>query len=115
MTTTDTHRNIRQRVLELIEESGISDRQISQLATGNTHAIRNIRRSPSPRLHTLEAACRVLGCRLEIVPFDGPEQPAPAIQRQPGWSRRLREEIRGDLVEIFAHADKGGSRSNGAE
>lgn len=115
MTTTDSHRNIRQRVLDLIENSGISDRQLSRLATGNTYAIRNIRRSSSPRLLTIEAVCRILGCRLEIVPFDGPEQPALAIQRRPEWSRRLREEIRRDLVEILGHAGKGGFQSKGAE
>ena len=115
MTTTDSHRNIRQRLLDLIADSGISDRQLSRTATGKTFAIRNIRRNSSPRLDTLEAIFRVLGFRLEIVPLDEPEQATPVIEKRPEWSRSLREEIRRDLVEILGGADKGGSLSNRAE
>ena len=118
MTTTHSHRNIRQHLCDLIEDSGISDRKLSRLATGNTYAVRNIRRGYIPRLDTIEAVCRILGYRLEIVPLDEPEQAtngAPAVESRPEWSRSLREEIRQDLVEILWRAEKGDSRSNGAE
>ena len=65
-------RGLRQRLLELIGSSGVSDRKLSLLATGSTDTVRNMRRGSSPRLDSLEALCRVLGFRLEMVPLDEP-------------------------------------------
>ena len=109
MTTSDSRMGFRQRLLALIDRSGVSDRRLSLLATGSTDAVRHMRGGSWPRLDTLEALCRVLGVRLEIVPLDEPGQApdgAPAIERRPEWSRRLREEIRRDLIEILSRADK---------
>ena len=105
MTASDSRTSFRQRLLELIDRSGVSDRRLSMLATGSADTVRNMRRGSSPRLDSLEALCRVLGFRLEMVPLDEPGQAteeAPAVEKRPEWSRRLREEIRRGLVEMLA-------------
>ena len=110
MSDGDSITGLRQRLLELIGSSGVSDRQLSLLATGSADTVRNMRRGSSPRLDSLEALCRVLGFRLEMVPLDEPAQlpeGAPPIEKRPEWSRRLREEIRRDLVEVLGRGDKG--------
>ena len=115
MSASDSNRGFRQRLLELIDHSGVSDRRLSLLATGSSDTVRNLRRGSSPRLDSLDALCRILGFRLEMAPLDEPGQPpegAPAIERRPEWSRRLREEIRQDLVEILARSGKAGPGSN---
>ena len=110
MSASGSDADLRQRLLELIGSSGVSDRQLSLLATGSADTVRNMRRGSSPRLDSLEALCRVLGFRLEMVPLDQPGQPArgsPALEKRPEWSRRLREEIRQDLIKILSGAGKG--------
>ena len=50
-----------------------------------------------------------------MAPLDAPTQPpeeTPAVEKQPDWSRRLREEIRQNLVEGLARSGKGGPGSN---
>lgn len=45
-----------------------------------------------------------------MVPLDEPGQApagAPAVEKRPEWSRRLREEIRQDLVRILGANGKG--------
>ena len=91
MTASDSNRGFRQRLLDLIDRSGVSDRRLSVLATGNTDTVRNMRRGSSPRLASVEVLCRILGFRLEMVPLDELGQPP---EKRPEWSRRLREEIR---------------------
>ena len=118
MSASDSNLGFRQRLLELIDSSGVSDRRLSLLATGSADTVRNLRRGSSPRLDSLEALCRVLGFRLKMVPLDEPAQPtegAPAVERRPEWSRRLREEIRQDLVKVLAQPGKGGPGSNRPE
>ena len=66
---------VRQRLLELIDRSGVSGRRLSLLATGTIDTVRNMRRGSTPRLDSLDALCRVLGFRLEMVPLDEPGQP----------------------------------------
>ena len=115
MSASDSNRGFRQRLLKLIDRSGVSDRRLSLLATGSADTLRNMRRGSTPRLDSVEALCRVLGFRLEMTPLDKPAHPpqgAPAVKRRPEWSHRLREEIRQDLVEILAPAGKGGPASN---
>ena len=109
MTASDSNMGLRQRLLNLMDRSGVSDRRLSLLATDSTDTVRNMRRGSSPRLDSIEALCRVLGFRLEMVPLDEPAQPpegAPAVERLPERSRRLREEIRQDPVELLGRADK---------
>ena len=108
----------RHHLLDLIDRSGLSDRKISLLATGSTNAVREIRRGVSPRLDTLEALCHALGVRLETVPLDEPGRTSDGdrvVARQPEWTRRLREEIRRDVVEILGQGDSGDHGSNRAE
>ena len=115
MSASDSNRGFRQRLLELIDRSAISDRRLSMLATGSTDTVRNLRRGSSPRLDSLKALCRVLGFWFEMAPLDAPAQPpeeTPAVEKQPDWSRRLREEIRQNLVEGLARSGKGGPGSN---
>ena len=69
MSAYDSNADFRQRLLELIGRSGVSDRQLSLLATGSADTVRNMRRGSSPRLDSLEALCRVLGVRLEMVAY----------------------------------------------
>lgn len=42
----DTH--LRQRLLDLIDRSSVSDRRLSLLATGSADSVRNMRRGSSP-------------------------------------------------------------------
>ena len=108
----------RQRHLDLIDRSGVSDRRLSLLATGSADTVRNMRRGSSPRLDFLESLCRVLGFRLKMAPLNEPGQPpeeAPAVERRPEWSRRLREEIRQDLVKILDLAEQVGVGSQARE
>ena len=112
MGASDSRMGLRQRLLDLIDRSDLSDRQLSVLASRSVDTVRNMRRGCYPRLDTLEALCRALGGRLEIVPLDERRKPSeglPAVERRPAWSDRLREEIRQDLVEIVGSGDKGGS------
>ena len=107
--------SLRQRLLELIDRSSVSDRRLSLLATGTTDTVRNMRRGATPQLDSIEALCRVLGFRLQMAPLDEPAQPpkgASAVERRPEWSRQLREEIRQDLAEVLARSGKGGGGSN---
>jgi DNA-binding Xre family transcriptional regulator len=100
---------IRQCLLDLIDRSGVSDRRLSLLATGKGDTIRNMRRGATPVIESLEVLCRVLGFRLQMMSLDEPADPAeeaPAVEKRPEWPRRLREEIRQDLVEILGQADK---------
>ena len=102
--------NFRRRLLDLIDRTGESDWKISRLATRNNDTVRNIRRGASPRLDTLEALCRALGVRLEMVPLDEPGQAsdvARTVAKRPEWSRRLREEIRRDFIEILGQGTVG--------
>ena len=102
--------DFRHRLLDLIDRTGESDWKVSRLATGNNETVRNIRRGSSPRLDTLEALCRALRVRLEMVPLDEPRQAsdvARTVSKRPEWSRRLREEIRRDFVEILGQGTMG--------
>ena len=111
MSASDSNTGFRQRLLELIGSSGVSDRRLSLLATGSADTIRNMRRGSSPRLDSLEAICRVLGFRLEMVPLGEPgpaTEGGPAVEKRPEWSRRLREEVRQDIVDILGRAGNGG-------
>ena len=58
MTASDSNKDFRQRLLDLIDHSGVSDRQISLLATNSPDTVRNMRRGICPRLDTIEALCR---------------------------------------------------------
>ena len=110
MAASNSRIGFRQRLLDLIDRSGVSDRRLSLLASGSTDTVRNMRRGSSPRLDSLEALCRVLGFQLQIAPLDEPGEPvegAPNVEKRPEWSRRLREEIRQDLVEILGRTGKG--------
>ena len=86
--------SIRALLLAAVAESGLSDRQLSVLATGSTDTIRNLRRGAAPRADTLEALCRVLGLSLRLAPGEDEshttDQGAPsqsddenALARQP--------------------------------
>ena len=49
MSASDSNMSFRQRLLELIDSSGVSDRRLSLLATGSADTVRNLRRGSSPR------------------------------------------------------------------
>ena len=75
--------DIRQRLLEAVQRSHLSERKLSQLATGANDTIRNIRRGAIPRANTLEALCRVLGLELQIAPGLTPPSDETAIGPRP--------------------------------
>ena len=112
MTASDSNSDFRQRLLEIIDRSGVSDRRLSLVATSSADTVRNMRRGSSPRLDSLEALCRVLGLQLETAPLDEPGQPAegPPCYREatPIGLGGFREEIRQDLVEILDRAVSSG-------
>ena len=102
--------SFRRHLLDLIDRSGVSDREISRLSTRSNNTVRNFRRGSSPRLDTLEALCRALGLRLETVPLDDPGQAsdgARTLAKRTEWTRMLREEIHRDLVEILGQGTMG--------
>ena len=114
----DSAMDFRRRLLDLIDRSDLSDRQLSSLRSRSADTVRNLRRGSYPRLDTLEALCRALGGRLEIVPLDERRKPPkglPVVEKRPARSNRLREEIHEDLVEILGHDDKVDSSTNGTE
>lgn len=105
--------SFRHHLLNLIDGSGISDRSLSLLATGNAGTVRDLRRGANPGLDTIEALLRVLGLRLEVVPLHEPRRAPdgdPSIEKQPEWAGRLRKEIRGDAIEILGRSGNGGRR-----
>ena len=115
MSASGSDTDLRQRFLDLIDRSRASDRQLSLLATSSADTVRNIRRGSSPRLDSLEAICRVLGVRIQLVPFDEHGQAAegtPVVEKRPKWTHRLWAEIRQDLVEIVGRASKKDPWSN---
>ena len=59
---------VRDELLKTIRKAGISDRQLSMIATGSTDTVRNIRRGANPRADTLEALCNAIGLELHIGP-----------------------------------------------
>ena len=70
-------------LLRAVDQSGLSDRELSQRATGNADAIRNIRRGARPRTDTVEALCSALGMAVYIVralppPRDDAARSSPA-------------------------------------
>ena len=65
--------DIRSQLLAAVERSRLSERKLSQLATGSSDTIRNVRRGAAPRVDTLEALCRTLGLEVRIRP--GPLPP----------------------------------------
>ena len=76
----------RQHLLGLIDRSGVSDRRLSLLATGNGFTVWSLRQGSMPRLDTLEALRHTLGVRIQMVPLDEGGQPpegAPAVERSP--------------------------------
>ena len=71
---------VREQLLAVVDESPLSDRQISVAATGTPDTIRNIRRGTAPRADTLEALCRVLGLDLQFSPRAEPERVGPPTE-----------------------------------
>ena len=59
---------IREKLLAAVDDSPLSDRKLSMLATATPDTIRNIRRGTAPRADTLEALCEVLGVDLKFGP-----------------------------------------------
>lgn len=110
MTSSDSPWSFRQHLLDRIDRSGLSDYRLSLLASGHLNTVRHLRQGHQPRLHTIEALCRALGLRLQMVPLDEPvPEPdgAPAIERQPEWARQLRKEIRQNLLDVPGRDRKG--------
>ena len=62
---------IRDDILAAIDESGVSDRALSLLATGGSDTVRNMRRGSTPNIDTLEALCRHVGLDLRVLPQRG--------------------------------------------
>ena len=75
--------DVRERLLAAVRSSHLSERRLSQLATGTNDAIRNIRRGAMPKADTLEALCGVLGMELQIAPGLTPPSDETAIGPRP--------------------------------
>ena len=109
MRASDSRTGFRQRLLDLIDQSGVTDWHLSRLATGSSDTVRNIRRGATPHVNTIEALLRCLGFRLQIAPLDAADQlgnDVPAVEKPPDWARQLREEFRQDLAEALGRDDK---------
>ena len=108
MGASDSRMGLRQRLIDLIDRSGVSDRHLSILATGTGDTVRNIRRGATPHVNSIEALLRCLGFKLQIVPLDESEQHDTGVlasEMQPQWARQLREEIRQDLHKFLGQDD----------
>ena len=81
---------VREQILAAVDESRLSDRQISVAATGTPDTIRNIRRGTAPRADTLEALCRVLGLDLQFSPRAEPEHVGPPTEFSSGLELPVR-------------------------
>lgn len=55
-------------LLERIDNSHLSDRKVSMLATDTPDTVRNMRRGANPRLDTLDRICRSLGLEVHLEP-----------------------------------------------
>lgn len=76
--------DIRERLLDAVRKSRLSERKLSLLATGANDTIRNIRRGAVPRADTVEALCEVLGLELQIAPgLTPPADQTAAVPRPP--------------------------------
>ena len=75
--------DIRERLLDAVQKSHLSERKLSQIATGANDTVRNIRRGAVPRADTLEALCEVLGLELQIAPGLTPPSDETAIGPRP--------------------------------
>ena len=79
MSASDSNMSFRQRLLELIDSSGVSDRRLSLLATGSADTVRNLRRGSSPRLDSLKASAASSASgsrwRLSMSPPSHPREP----------------------------------------
>ena len=67
--------NLRAKLLARIDESGMSDRKVSVLATNSPDTIRAIRREARPRADTIDAICRTIGMEIRIEPAPGYGRP----------------------------------------
>ena len=63
--------NLRAKLLARVDESGISDRKVSVLATNGDSTIRSMRRGGNPTANTIDAICRTLGMEIRIEPARG--------------------------------------------
>ena len=61
-------------LLQAVDQSGLSDREVSLRATGHADAVRNIRRGARPRTETVEALCSAMG----LVLYIGRARPPPS-------------------------------------
>ncbi len=68
----DSTADFKRPVPDLVDSSRVSDRQLSLRATGSVDTVRKMPRSAYPRL---DALCRALGGRLEIVPVSERRKP----------------------------------------
>ena len=97
----DSGMSFKRHLLDVIDQSGMTDRQLSLRATGNAFTVRNLRRGAMPILDTVEALCHFLGLRIQVVPLDKGRQ-LPAVEQPPNSSRQLRKEIVQDMADILA-------------
>lgn len=74
MGASDSDMGVRQRLLDLIDGSGVPDRRLSMLATGTADTVRNMRRGATPQVNSIQALLQCLGFKLQIVPLEEPEQ-----------------------------------------
>ena len=91
MGASDSDMGLRQRLLDLIDRSGVPDRRLSMLATGTADTVRNMRRGATPQVNSIDALLQCLGFKLQIVPLEGPEQvDAPVAGVRKSHLRRRR-------------------------
>ena len=67
--------NLRAKLLARVDESGMSDRKVSMLATNGDATIRSMRRGVNPTANTIDAICRTLGMEIRIEPARGDGRP----------------------------------------
>ena len=85
---------IREQLLAAVDDSPLSDRKLSMLATATPDTIRNIRRGAAPRADTLEALCQVLGLDLQFAPRLQTETSTPLTRPPTRFSARVTLPVR---------------------
>ena len=83
------HTELTSRLLEQIDRSALSDRQVSLRATGKPDTVRNIRRGANPRSDTANAICEALRLEMRIERVDDPIDNAPRPETRFDESNQL--------------------------
>ena len=83
------HAQLTSRLLEQIDRSALTDRQVSLRATATPDTVRNMRRGANPRSDTTNAVCEALGLEMRLERVGDPLEKAPRPETRFDESNQL--------------------------